>query len=459
MNRNKEFNELKQQLEHTPVELEFITQKAVRRAKKQKRWTSIWRTPVISFCSLVLLFVFLVNLFPKVAMAMSNVPYLKDLVAAVALDPSLKLAVENDYYQAIGESQTQNNVTVTVDCMILDASHISLFFRVDAPVSAGNYHFELLGIDGLPFSAGIVYDTMYETGKLEEIEVEFTERDSKIPEKITFHLTVNADENFTETRTVEVPVTDGQIASDISDQTLPQGSDYDFSFDLYPDQILAKSVRSIPLEQWITIQGQRIYLDSLNIYPTRTKLYLECDENNSAVLYNLGVYFEDENGEIYDNRSSGITAHGTPDSHDIGAIYFESSYFSEAKSLTMFITDITALDKNKLYGDIDYAERTISNLPEGVIVDKMDLDQDTLSFTLKAPYQKPDYINAVISSEYYDVSGNTYNLGSWNSGSGEDNDYFYSNYHIQNYTDDKYRVRWLYAPVHPLGQQISIRIN
>jgi hypothetical protein len=459
MNRNDEFFEIKQALEKTPAELEYITTKAVRRAKNRNRWTAIWKTPVISFCSIAVLFILLVNMFPKVAMAMSNVPFLKELVAAVALDPSLKLAVENDYYQAVGESQSQDNVTVSVDYMILDASHISLFFHVEAPVKEGIYHFELLNDSSSPIAAALAYDNMYETGKLEEIQIEFTDRDSVIPKKMTFQITINVDEDFSEFKTVEVPATDNELTPIPDNQAIQSGTDYDFSFDLYPDVLLARSVDSIPLDQWITIQGQRIYLDCLNIYPTRTRLYIECDKNNSAVLYDLGVYFEDEKGDVYDNRSNGIVAQGSPDSYDIGAIYFESSYFSNAKALTMFITDITLLEKSKLYGDIDFENRTISNMPEGVIIDKMDLEQNTLSFTLKAPYHKPNSIYEVISSEYFDHSGNTYYFGSWSTNTSDNEDYFYVNYQISNYTDNKYRLRWSYAPLQVLEQPIPIKIN
>lgn len=161
---------------------------------------------------------------------MSNVPVLKELVSAVAFDPSLKLAVENDFVQIINEKQTQGDVTVAIEYLILDAGHISLFFRVDAPVKAGTYYYDFTNSGTQEFTAGIVNDTMYKSGTLEELKIEFVDG-GNIPKVINFGLTTHVDLNFLETRSVEVS------AEGVPPSPHPEASgiDYEFKFTILID--------------------------------------------------------------------------------------------------------------------------------------------------------------------------------------------------------------------------------
>ncbi len=457
MNRKEEFEDLKNTLEQTPAELDYIVTRAVKRAKHHKHQSILWKAPVLSFCSIILLFILLVNLFPKAALAMSNVPILRDLVAAAAFDPSLKLAVENDYYQMIGESQTKDDVTVTVEYMILDAGHISIFFKVDAPVEAGIYHFNLLNGDRRQLAAALVFDTMYEAGKLEEIQIEFTDPDTAIPDKILFNITINKTDDFHEFKEAILPE-DGE--SPAIENNTTDGIDYDFSFELIPNEKFTGAVTTVSLQKWISIKGQRIYLDCLNIYPTKTRLYLDCDTDNSAVLDELLVYFKDENGIIYDNRTHGITATGSIDSFDIGALYFESSYFSDAEHLTMYITDFSFIDKNRLYGEFDLKEKTITNIPEDISVEKMELIDNTLHFTLKVNSDRINNVSEPISSQYHDMDGNIYSFNTWTTNwFGDELNYYNVNYQLKDFMENKYKIRWTLSPVQSLEEPLIIDIK
>jgi hypothetical protein len=460
MNRIEEFTELKQELEQLPAALEYTAVKAIARAKKQKRRSILWKTPAVSFCSLIILFVLLVNLFPKAALAMSNVPILKNLVRAVAFDPSLKAAVEHDYYQMVGESQTQEDVTVNVEYMIVDARHISLFFSVDAPVKAGLYHFDMRDPQGRGLSATLVYDTMYKAGELEQILIDFPDESYSIPEEIIFNITVNKDPEFREVMTVTLPAEADSAVQASTPEEKTSGKDYDFSFVLRPDPEYLLAADSIPLKQWVTIKDQRIYLDRLDIYPTKTRLFLDCDEHNSAVLDNLSICFEDEKGEIYDIRGNGITGtFSSDDSQDIDSIYFESSYFSEAKRLTMYIKGISLIEKDKLFGEISFADKTITNLPEDITVASMELNASVLTFILKADTGDPDRQEQLISLEYYDTNDNKYYFTSYHESRYPDDPSYYVEYRIENYEDNKYKLRWLYTIPQTLEEPIKVSIK
>ena len=72
----------------------------------------------------------LVNLSVPFARACGNVPVLRELARAVAWSPSLSAAVENDYVQPIGQSQTVNGITATVEYVIVDQKQVNIFFTL-----------------------------------------------------------------------------------------------------------------------------------------------------------------------------------------------------------------------------------------------------------------------------------------------------------------------------------------
>ncbi len=455
MNRYDEYTKLKNELAQPPQRLEETLHQAMTRYARHKKLTFLWRTPMVSLSFLAALFILLVNLSPTAALAMSDIPILKSFVKAVAFDPSLKIAVENDYVQYVGDRQTKEGIHVTVDYMIVDANHISLFFRVDSPNETGIYNFQLLDATGLPLPATLVYDTGYEKDQMEEIKVDMA-KETPIPKELFFDI------NITETppektQTVTVPGDSGIWSSETENTEDTSAVSVPFHFVLKPEDKFIQSKRTATIDEWIEVFGQRIYLDRLEIYPSKTTLIIETDETNSAAVRNLNLYFEDEKGKLYNQKSSGVTATFQPDGINIGSIWFESSYFALAKHLTLNLTGVSLIEKDKQYGIIDYAHKTISNLPEEVTVEAMELDNKTLTFTLNVA--KP---LEIISSQYYDIHDNLYNFGTFTFNTYQDKDkntIMNANYRIAPFIDNYYKVEWHYAPEKKLSKPIEINIK
>ena len=76
-------------------------------------------------------FVLAVNTLPTFALACGKVPVLRELAAAVAFSPSLSAAVEHDYVQYIGQSQSVDGLTLTLEYVIADAQQMVVFYRTD----------------------------------------------------------------------------------------------------------------------------------------------------------------------------------------------------------------------------------------------------------------------------------------------------------------------------------------
>ena len=129
MNRNEEYQALLQELEATPPALDGTAERALRRRRRDRR-LRLFGVPAGSLAACFIAFVLLVNLFPPFARACGNVPLLRALAQAVAWSPSLSAAVENDYVQPIGQSQTVNGITATIEYVIVDQKQVHIFFTL-----------------------------------------------------------------------------------------------------------------------------------------------------------------------------------------------------------------------------------------------------------------------------------------------------------------------------------------
>ena len=153
MTRNEEYQALLQELETTPAALDGAVERALRRRKRDRR-LRLFGVPAGSLAACFAAFVLLVNLFPPFARACGSVPVLRELAQAVAWSPSLSAAVENDYVQPIGQSQTVNGVTATVEYVIVDRKQLNIFYTLDYAPDLGPMWADCRRPDGEAGGAG-----------------------------------------------------------------------------------------------------------------------------------------------------------------------------------------------------------------------------------------------------------------------------------------------------------------
>lgn len=132
MTRNEEYNALLAELEQTPKALEHTVERAMKRERTSQRKRRFLGLPLAGLAACFAAFVLLVNLSVPFARACGNVPLLRELAKAVAWSPSLSAAVENEYVQPIGQSQTANGVTVTVEYVIVDQKQLNVYYTLDS---------------------------------------------------------------------------------------------------------------------------------------------------------------------------------------------------------------------------------------------------------------------------------------------------------------------------------------
>ena len=377
MDRMEEYEALLRQPEELPPALEGTVGRARARARRRRLWRRL-SAPAGSVAAVFAVFVLMVNLWTPFALACARVPVLKELTAAVAFSPSLKTAVENDYVQYIGQSQTDGDVTMTVEYVIVDEKQVNIFFTLDSDVYVhmdGTPDLYLEDGSDAPASVQFSHPAEWTEGQLRHIAVDFVDMD--VPEALRLDYAVDI---VSEQPLEELPA--GQRQDTLHRREEPAA---EFSFPLRFDPHFLQQGETIQLNRWLELDGQRIYARDVEVYPTHVRLNLEDDGNNTAWLKSLDFYLEDEKGSRYEKISNGISATGSPDSPFMPSHRLESSYFGDAEHLKLCITGAEWLDKDLQYVTVDLNTLEAHPQPEQITFLRATWESDSRVLWCRAP--------------------------------------------------------------------------
>lgn len=359
MNRMGEFEQYRAELEQCPPSLESAVRRGTARAKHTRRARRAALLPLGGIAVLFLTFLLLVNLSPTAAYAMGRVPLLGDLARAVAVSPSLKAAVDNKYVQPIGQSQTQNGVTVTVDYVIADQKEINVFYTVSEPglrfdMDTGDPSLQMSFYGGPP-SDGLYWaciDSAY----------------GGIPEEVPLRLSA--------CRTLFNPTAPEQYG---------RSDDFAvFDFDLRIDPNLIQPPTVYTLNAPFELAGQKFVARSVEVYPLSIRAVIWADPNNAYEVQGIRITPVDRQGEEIDGISRGLLSYFSPGSVTI--YVFSSNYFSREPLAALRIggTDnkVQLRDKANPPVRVDLESGTADWLPPGVSLQSSVRDTQTGGWTV-----------------------------------------------------------------------------
>lgn len=361
MNRTEEYWALVAQLRETPPELAGTVDRARARARRKRRGKRLG-IPLASLGGVAAAFVVLVNCSTPFAMACRRVPFVRELAQAVAFQPSLKAAFENDYVQPVGQSQTQNGITATVEYLIVDQTSLNVFYTLSwAGETWLDVVPDLLDENGASPEGSRGASWGDPAGTEEDYRLmTFYFDGAVLPEKLQLVLEVSDSGRDKVTNQLAAP-TDAPVDSSPwpdAESSAPSPVLAEFTFPLTIDPSLLGPGRTVEVGQWVELDGQRLYLDQLTIDPTRMELTLEADPDNTAELRSLDCYALDGAGNRYGKPS--ITYGGGE------AIQLESCYFSENQDLTLYIEEAQWLDKDRTSFTLDLTTGEADWLPENL---------------------------------------------------------------------------------------------
>lgn len=449
MNRNEEYAALLAELEQVPEALEHTVEKALNRKNTSQRKRRLFGIPAGSLAACFLGFVLLVNLFPPFARACGTVPVLRELAKAVAWSPSLSAAVENEYVQPIGQSQTVNGITATVEYVIVDQKQLNIFFTLDSR-DYDNLTGELPEFSPEQPCSVIGCGTNNPPGTLLNYTLDY--QDSDVPDSLTMTFGVTT---WVKPERLEVaPV------SSYEDEMLepPEREDPDvlaeFTFTLEFDPQFTAQGEVIPVGRTFELDGQTMTITEAEVYPTHVRINVEGAPENTAWLEGLDFYLENERGERFDTISNGVTATGSPDSPANTGFRLESPYFADSRHLTLHITGAVWLDRDMERVRLDLANQAAEKLPEGVVWESADRREGGWVLTFRTKQRRENSVHQVWAMAFYDEAGTLHEMLQ-RSSSTDDSGYFTETVPLPGYTED---VVWL-EPVYSRTVQLETPVT
>lgn len=437
MNRKEEYWDLIAQLSQEPPALETSVQRAVQRGKRRR-----WKAPARALSSLAgvcAAFALLVNVSPAFAMSCGEIPVLKELAAAVAWSPSLKNAIAHDYVQYIGQTQSADGVSVTLESAIADAKQLVLFYRAQGVEDWHSLACSLKAPDGTALAEYTVTSGSAQDG-LNQVEIHFT---NSVPlQDMILETTLHTYDDH-----------GARIAS------------YPFTFSLHlnPDKLAEKV--ELPVRQWVELDGQRLLVDTLELSPTKTILHLDDDRTNTAWLKHLDFYFTDRDGNRYDQKDSSLSATGRIDSPGFYTYYLQSLYFlDDRKGLTLHITGADWLDKTTDAIQIDLTTGQTDWLPDSIL----ELSVTRENYVSSGPQTVLNVLSAgsdlCLDYTYYDPEGGTHSFGgvSHSSAYTDDQGVFHParfHYVLEDYPFDQVTIKLGYTSSTRLEQSIDLPVS
>ena len=411
MNRSEEYRELMAELERTPAALEGTVDRALEQDRKRKN--RLWGLPVGSFAACFVLFVLLVNLWPPFARACSDLPVLGRLAEAVRLSPSLSAAVENEYVQPIGQSQTVNGITATVEYVIVDLKQVNIFYTLD-----GKGYETLSG--EMPELAGDLPCSISSSnfgqppGTLLDFTLDFFDND--VPEQITFTFGVTTWDRQSDHTEPDRAYEDEMLAPR-EEPEVDILAEFTFTVDF--DPTFTQQGETVAMDRQFQMDGQTLTLTEVEIYPTHVRVNFEDAPENTAWMEGLEFYLENEDGERFAPISNGISGTGSPDSPMMVSYRLESPYFSDSEHLTLYLTGAIWLDKDMEWVRLDLANRTAERLPEGATFVGADHRRDGWILTFEAERRKENAAHQMFSMTFRDAEGKECEMGSMGSTVGD----------------------------------------
>lgn len=414
MNRNEEYLLLMDEMENTPMQLEYTIKRAEARIISAQRKRLVFGIPISLIASLLIVFTVLVNCFPTFANACGKIPLIKELAQVVTFSPSLSTAIENEYVQPIGQQQSLNGITARIEYVIVDQKQLNVFYTINSGIyTAMEATPEIKALDGSVLEGYSISSGNHQTpnGKLNFMTVDFMKHN--MPYRLRFTLKVYDNGSLTET----VPVEKDSLL--LQDNYKEPEYISIFTFNLNFDPHYTAQGEKIDVDKTFIIDNQTLTLKTAEIYPTHMRMEFSDIHGNTAWLKSLSFYVKNEKGQRFDKIKNGITAAGSIDSPMMKSHRLESSFFFKSKKLTLYITGVDWLDKEMQKIRLDLINVKAENLPQGVVFEKAVRSGNGWILTFSGKQYIKNTTYQIWSQDYYDEDGNEYTYNSWSDSYGQ----------------------------------------
>ena len=313
----------------------FIIADSEWRMKRRKRRKSLWTVAIAAI--FLLAFVTSIRVSPAFANVVASIPGMGKLVEYIQYDKGLQGIMDNEYYQSVHASQMKDDLTLTINGVILDESGIVISYTLEAPYSIKNLNYKGIklyhnGEEMPPGAMSYNNPNQKHTNRREDlIQIVFGEKPSLRGQDFVLELQID---NAKET-VFSLPF------------TLPQE---------------VKKGKVFVVNEEIEVENQKMTIQEVTIYPLRVEVKMAFDESNTMkVLSFEDLRIEDDKGEVWSSIENGFSGQGF--SEEGRAFYLQSNYFKQPKKLYVKLNKIQAILKDESYLLVDLQKNEVLKQP------------------------------------------------------------------------------------------------
>jgi Family of unknown function (DUF5643)/Domain of unknown function (DUF4179) len=355
----EQLNDFKKEYENISLSLEKIDQAIMigfNKAKAKERKSKRKKNSIYSFIAAALLLIGLfssIRISPVFASYISEIPGMEKIVDMIRDDKGRLAALKNKYYQEQGVSDTNEGLTVTIDGTIADEKGIVLFYTIESKEKIKDIMFDNVKVSA---KDGTVLDEAFSSfGDAHLLETKEDTFSGEI--EYFFEVPIEPKEYIVELKIKE------------KEFTIP------FTLKEF------KEKKEYPIHQTMELEGQKINVENITIYPLRAAVKLKMDPSNKKQILQLDdLRLVDENNEVWGKITNGITAFGDKDSYQ--EIYLQSNYFKEPKELYLVLNSAQAIDKDNAVIVVDTEKLEILKQPAGNKLSNVRKEHGQLVFDL-----------------------------------------------------------------------------
>ncbi|MBP2240391.1 hypothetical protein J2Z40_000946 [Cytobacillus eiseniae] len=391
----KDLSQLKKMYDDLPFPEEAIDEAIFSgfhqaKAHKNNPQKKKWLLSGLAAAVFIIGFLTSIRVSPVFASYVSSIPGMEKLVELISDNKGLMSAVNHEYVQAINATQENENIKVTLDSVIADEKGMVVFQTIEVKEKQEKFYvndLKLESADGTELHLGSYsYGAHQPHGDLRKTEMATMDFFFEEPLKT---------KEFIVTFTVET-------------------NDYeeDFRF-LFTLEKPLKATKTVELNETVSIEGQKITVKNIKIYPLRVAVHVVMDPKNSKKILSFDdIHLVDENGEAWTKIANGFTAHFINDHEQI--LYLQSNYFKEPKELYLAMNKLQAVDQEDAYVKVDVENKKILNQPKGNLLADLKVENGSVSFMLDTERE----FNYHLFSSIRDADGNDIegSSGFWTGG-------------------------------------------
>ncbi|MDM5318086.1 DUF4179 domain-containing protein [Fictibacillus sp. b24] len=361
----EKLSDLKKEFDDIPISLNSIDNAIMagfQKAKSEERKYSRKKRNIYSFIAAALLLIGIfssIRISPAFASYMAEIPGMERIVNMIRDDKGRMAAVEHKYYQEQGASDKKDGLKVTIDGTISDEMGIVLFYTIESKEKLKEIMFDNVKIRA---KDGMVLDEAFNTLG-------------------DFHSSDKGENTFSGEIEYffEVPIAPTEYIVDLE----IKNKKFSIPFSLKE----FKEKKEYAVHQTMELEGQKINIEKVTIYPLRAAVKLKMDPSNKKQILQLeDLRIVDENNEVWGGITNGITASGDKDSEQ--EIYLQSNYFKEPKELYLVLNTAQAIDKDNAVVVVDTEKMKILKQPAGNKLSNARKENGQLVFDLSVKKSK-----------------------------------------------------------------------